>query len=97
MLRCKRFHVSHYSELSMRLLPAECTTQNLPFKIIGVDYVGPLLCKAKGEKETKVYILFTCSFTRAIHLELVPNQSTQEFIMALKQIIARRGRASVIY
>ena len=95
---CKRFSVSHYPEPSMGLLPVERTTQNLPFKIIVVDFTGPLLFKTKGGKETKVYIsLFTCSLTRAIHLELLQNQSAQEFILALKQFIARRGRASVIY
>ena len=52
---------------------------------IGTYYTGSLLCKTKGGKETKVYILsFTRSLTRAIHLELLPSQSTQEFIMPLK-------------
>ena len=55
----------------------ECTTQILTIKIIGIDYAGPLICKTKGGKETKVPIsLFTCSLTRAIHLELLSNQST---------------------
>ena len=94
---CKRFRVSHYLDTSTGLLPLERTTQNLPFKIIGVDYASPLICKAKGGKETKVYILFfTCSLTRAIHLELLPNQSAQEFIMGLKRLIARRGSGSDI-
>ena len=29
--------------------------------------------------------------------EVLPNQSTQEFIVALTQLIPRRGKASVIY
>ena len=95
---CKRCRVSHYPDtglLPTGLLPLERTTQNLPFKIIGVDYESPLICKAKGGKETKVYILFfTCSLTRAIYLELLPNQSAKEFIMGLKRLIARRGSAS---
>ena len=37
------------------------------------------------------------SLTKAIHLELLPNQSTPQFIMALKRLIARRDTASVIY
>ena len=40
---------------SMELLPVERATQNLSFKVIGVDYTGPLLCKTKKDKETKVY------------------------------------------
>ena len=79
-------------------MPAERTNQILTFKIIDIDYAGPLICKTKEGKETNVYILlFTCSLTRAIHIELLSNQSTQEFIMVLKQLIAGGGRASVIY
>ena len=80
------------------MLPLERTIQNLSFKVIGIDYAGPLICKTKEGKQTKLYILlFTCSLTRAMHLELLPNQSTREFIMALKRLIARRGRAAAIY
>ena len=42
-------------------------------------------------------MLFTCSLTRAVHLEILPNQTTQEIIQALKRLIARRGRPKVIY
>ena len=42
-------------------------------------------------------ILFTCSLTRAIHLELLPNHLTQEFIIGLKRLIANAGSASVFY
>ena len=80
----------------MGLLSVERTAQNLPIKIIGLT--TQVNCKTKGGKETKMYILlFRCSLTRAIYLERLPNQSTQEFIMALKRLIARRGKGSVIY
>ena len=56
------------------------------------------MCKSKGEKERKVYLLLlTCSLSRAIHLEMLSNQTTQEFIHALKRLIARRGRPKLIY
>ena len=35
--------------------------------------------------------------SRSINLEILPNQSAQDFIMPLKQLIVRRGRASVVY
>ena len=68
----KGFQVSHYPEPSTRFLPAKRTTQNLPFKVISIDYyAGLLICKIKGSKETKVYIsLFTCCFIRATHLTI---------------------------
>ena len=41
--------------------------------------------QVKREEGKKVYLLlFTCSLSRAIHLEVLPNQITQE-----KQLIAR--------
>ena len=42
-------------------------------------------------------MLFTCSITRAVHLELLPNQSTSEFIKAFKNLIARRGSPNIVY
>ena len=95
---CKRFRVNNYPEPSTGFLPVERTTQNLPFKIIDIDYACPSICKTKRCKETKVYIiLFTSSLTRAIHLELLLNHLTQEFIIALKRLIANAGRAFVFY
>ena len=56
------------------------------------------LVQVKRDEGKKVYLLlFTCSLSRAIHLEVLPNQTTQEFIHALKRLIARRGEPKVIY
>ena len=78
--------------------------QNAPLKIylsklsILTTHVHPSICKTKRCKKTKVYIiLFTCSLTRAIHLELLLNHLTQEFIIALKRLIANAGRAFIFY
>ena len=35
--------------------------------------------------------MFTCSSSRAVHLETVPNLSTAAFIRCLKRFVARRG------
>ena len=44
-----------------------------------------------NKKGIKVYIvLFICGLTRAIHLEVFSDQTIQEFIHALKRLIARR-------
>ena len=45
----------------------------------------------------KCYIaLFTCASTRAIHLELTPDLSTNSFIRVLKRFIGRRGFPGLI-
>ena len=71
--RYKRFYVTLYHDLKPGILPKDKTKENLPFKVIGTDCAGPRYCKIRT-KQTKTYILlFTCSITRAVHLELLPN------------------------
>ena len=41
--------------------------------------------------------IFTCSLSRAIHLELMASLETDNFLTSLKRFIARHGRPRVIY
>ena len=67
-----------------------------PFEVVGVDYFGPFVVK-KGRGEVKRYAcLFTCMFTRAIHIEVTPFMSTESFVLALQRFIARRGQPRII-
>ena len=68
----------------------------LAFTNTGIDFAGPLFVRS-GENEEqsnmqKVYLaLFTCGSIRAVHLEVVPNLSTETFIRSFKRFICRRG------
>ena len=45
----------------------------------------------------KVYVaLFTCSTSRAIRLELVPDLSTETFLLYFKRFVSRRGISSLV-
>ena len=47
--------------------------------------------------ERKVWVcLFTCFTVRAVHLELVEDMSTEEFLLCLRRFIARRGAPRLI-
>ena len=86
---CKRFNISHYPKPSQRLIPTDKTKQDLPLSVIRTDCVGSFICKAKGKRDIKVYLLlFTCSLTRVVHLETLPNQTTHESKQALKRLTA---------
>jgi hypothetical protein len=62
-----------------------------PFTNTGLDFAGPLLVR-DGEKTEKSYIcLYTCASTRAIHLELRNNLSTDTFLQSFRRFTARRG------
>ncbi|KRX86068.1 hypothetical protein T4E_5437 [Trichinella pseudospiralis] len=80
-------------------LPAIRVNPARPFSNVGIDFVGPLLVRSEGSKHgsKKAYIcLFTCMVVRAIHLELVPDQTIESFLRALRRFVARRGRPDTI-
>lgn len=80
---------------SPRILPNKC------FLHSGVDYAGPFhitLSKIRGAKTYKAYVcLFVCLSTKAIHIELVSDLTSNAFLAALRRFIARRGRVSHLY
>ena len=58
----------------------------------GIDYAGPLYVRNANKEVAKVYIcLFTCTVIRAVHLELVEDQTTSAFFRAFKRFESRRG------
>ena len=80
------------------ILPVDRTEIGRPFKVIGIDYAGPITYIGKIRNEKKVYLLlFACSLTRTIHLELLNNQTSEGFVCSLKKFVVRRGRPSIIY
>ena len=96
--RCKQLQVKPFATLPEGQLPIDRTTRLRRFQVNGTDFTGPIVYRAKNKKEKKPYILlFTCSLTRAIHLELLPDQTKVELIRALKRLIARRGCPETIY
>lgn len=92
---CFRFQLKTKQQL-MAKLPTSRTTPEIAFTISGVDYLGPVGVSSKiGRRPivTKAYVaVFVCFVTRAIHLELVSNASTDAFILAFRRFIGRRGQ-----
>lgn len=79
-------------------VPLERTVGKRAFQVIGVDYADPLYYRISPTKEGKAYILlFSCNLTRALHLQPLKEQTTNEFIRSRKPLIARRGRPQTIY
>ena len=69
----------------------------VPFEVIGADFAGPIKYVTKSKEKTKSYlVLYTCSITRAVHLDIVRLLDTKEFIMHEPQK-ARRGRSKLFY
>ncbi|CAK1582167.1 unnamed protein product [Parnassius mnemosyne] len=85
----------------MGQLPAIRVTPTRPFKRSGVDYSGPIslrTSKGRGHHAYKGYIcLFVCMVTRAVHLQVVSDLSTQGFLAAFKRFVARCGNCSKLW
>lgn len=78
-------------------LPIERVSLSRPFDNVGVDFAGPLYCYDDKSDASKVYVaIFTCAAVRAVHLELTRSLSTDNFLMALRRFIGRRGVPTMI-
>lgn len=73
-------------------LPRKRVNESSPFTYTGVDYFGPIYVKTDGVTKKVWVCLFTCLVVRAIHLELMQDMSTEEFLHGLRRFIARWGK-----
>ncbi|XP_076686078.1 uncharacterized protein LOC143378149, partial [Andrena cerasifolii] len=97
---CLRWRASPGQQL-MGNLPAYRVTPARPFLQVGLDYAGPftlLASRGRGQRTHKGYVaVFVCLTTRAAHLEVVSDYSTEAFLAALRRFTARRGLCSTIH
>ncbi|XP_055522879.1 uncharacterized protein LOC129717060 [Wyeomyia smithii] len=92
-IRCFRVNPTNTTQL-MGNLPVSRVVPSPPFAITGVDYAGQFLIKQGGSRPTlvKAYVaVFVCMTTKAVHLEVVSDLSTDAFLASLKRFIGRRG------
>lgn len=71
--------------------------QQPPFANTGVDYFGPILVRHGRKAEKRYGVLFTCLTMRAVHLEIAHSLDTDSCLMAVRRIMARRGRPANIW
>lgn len=88
-------------EYLMGNLPDYRVNQYVPFYNTGIDFAGPFLIKdrnTRGAKLTKAYIcLFICLGTKAIHIELVSDLTTDCFLASFHRFMGRRAKPLNIY
>ncbi|GFW50233.1 integrase catalytic domain-containing protein [Trichonephila clavipes] len=82
-------------------LPRDRIVPSRPFEKVGLDYAGPIITKPNLKRSRvtlKSYIaIFICFSTKATHLEVVSDLTTEAFLACLRRFIARRSKPSVIW
>lgn len=82
-------------------LPPARVTEAAAFLHVGVDYFGPIMIKEKKHRnrtQLKAYgCIFVCMATKAVHLEIVSDLTTEGFLAAFRRFIGRRGIPGHIY
>lgn len=76
----------------MAPLPHKRTEESPPFTYVGCDIFGPFIVKDRRSEVKRYGAIFTCMASKAIHIELIDDMTTDAFLNALRCIIAIRGR-----
>ena len=95
-LRCKFWEGKSFKTLKFAPIPKLAKTINQPFSCVGLDYLGPIKVRNKGDLMKNWICLFTCITVRAVHLEIVESLNTEQFLMSLRRFIGRRGKPEMI-
>ena len=89
-MMCRKYRRST-QDPKMADLPEDRMEMTPPFTYCGLDCIGPFYVK-EARKELKKYgLLFTCMCSRAVHIEMLDDLTTDAFINALRAFIAIRG------
>ena len=72
-------------------LPKDRTEEAPPFTYVGCDLFGPFQVVHGRKTEKKYGVIFTCMSSRAVHLELLDDMTTDSFINCLRCFFALRG------
>ncbi|GFW87487.1 integrase catalytic domain-containing protein [Trichonephila clavipes] len=84
----------------MGSLPRERVNPSFPFLHTGIDYCGPFFIRYKHQRKgtyQRIYVaIFVCLASKAVHLEIVSDLTTDAFLATLKRFVARRGKCATI-
>jgi hypothetical protein len=85
----------------MGSLPAGRVNIDRVFAKVGIDFAGPIMIKQSRVRSvitTKGYIaVYVCFVTKAVHLELVSDLTTDTFLASYKRFISRRNVPTEVF
>lgn len=93
---CWKLHRKPLDQLMGQIPSLRVTAGFPPFSNTAIDMFGPLQIwlNQRTLEETQV-VIFTCTTTRAIHLELVTNKTTEAFLIVFGRFAWLRGHPNI--
>lgn len=95
-LTCRKYVAKPAKQMTAQL-PRDRVAETPVFAVSGEDFTGPVYIKNEDDIWKSYIALFTCAVTRAVHLELVSDLSTKNFILALRRFLDRIGNCRLFY
>ena len=81
----------------MANLPKSRVEENPPFTVCGTDCFGPYRVIENRKTYKRYGVIFTCFASRAVHLKILENLSSDAFINAFRCFISVRGNVKTLY
>lgn len=103
VFRCKQCFMQRRNTAQQVLadLPVPRVHQSPCFQHTGLDYAGPIAIKESKGRTPRIgkawFAIFVCLATKAIHIEVVSDLTTNAFIAAFKRFCARRKTPTDLY
>ncbi|XP_032418025.1 uncharacterized protein LOC116719582 [Xiphophorus hellerii] len=89
-MQCRKLRRPLEEQL-MAELPKERLEASAPFTYCGMDCFGPFVVKRNRKEHKRYGLVFTCLYSRAVHIEMLDDLSTDSFINGLRCFISLRG------
>ena len=96
---CKKID-KQLCQQKMGKLPEERLKPSPPWHCTRIDLFGPFKIRDEVKRRTygKCYgVIFNCMCTRAVHLDLAPDYSTETFLLVLRRFVSLRGYPAKLY
>ena len=92
---CQKHEGGPYTMPLMPPLPTERVSVAATFTKTGIDYLDHFISKQK-EINKRYGFAYSCSVTRAVHLELMQDMSAYQFLLGFRRFKARHGKPNKV-
>ncbi|XP_059097362.1 uncharacterized protein LOC131891740 [Tigriopus californicus] len=95
-ISCRKYQGKVEAQVMADLPQDRVMGNNPPFTNTGVDLFGPFKTTRGRALQDRYGLIFKCLSSRAAHIEIVYDKSTDSFIQALRRFISRRGQVKLM-